>query len=82
MIRILLISMIFIQQFALNGQIKADYSNDEHWLILPKDNQNILTPYITDSSLISYAEVFYIYRTVVTDKRKKNLNGSIIHEEQ
>ena len=82
MIRILLISMIFIQQFALNGQIKADYSNDEHWLILPKDNQNILTPYITDSSLISYADVFYIYPTVFTDKKNKNWNVSIDDEEQ
>ena len=82
MVRILLISMIFIQQFALNGQIIADYSNNEHWLILPEDNKNILEPYITDSSLISYADVFYIYPTVFTDKKNKNWNESIDDEEQ
>jgi hypothetical protein len=74
--------MIFIQQFALNGQIIADYSNNEHWLILPEDNKNILEPYITDSSLISYADVFYIYPTVFTDKKNKNWNESIDDEEQ
>ena len=82
MVRILLISMIFIQQFALNGQIIADYSKPEHWLILPEDNQGILEPYIKDSSLISYADVFYIYPTVFTDKKNKNWNISIDDEEQ
>jgi hypothetical protein len=66
----------------LNGQIIADYSNNEHWLILPEDNKNILEPYITDSSLISYADVFYIYPTVFTDKKNKNWNESIDDEEQ
>ena len=74
--------MIFIQQFALNGQINADYSNPEHWLILPDNNQNILKPYITDSSLISYADVFYIYPTVFTDKKNENWNVSIDDKEQ
>ena len=74
--------MIFIQHFALISQIKADYSNTEHWLILPEHNQNILEPYITDSSLISYADVFYIYPTVFTDKKNKNWNISIDDDNQ
>ena len=82
MVRILLISLIFIQQFTFNAQIKADYSNPEHWLILPEDNQKILEPYIKDSALISYADVFYIYPTVFTDKKNENWNVSIDDDEQ
>ena len=82
MVRLFLISVIFIQQFALISQITANYSNTEHWLILPEHNQNILEPYITDSSLISYADVFYIYPTVFTDKKNKNWNISIDDKNQ
>lgn len=82
MVRILLILMIIIQQFTLNAQIKADYSNKDHWLILPEHNETILQPYISDSSLISYADVFYLYPTVFTDKKNKDWNISIDDEEQ
>lgn len=82
MVRILLILMIIIQQFTLNAQIKADYSNKDHWLILPEHNETILQPYISDSSLISYADVFYLYPTVFTDKKNKDWNVSIDDEEQ
>lgn len=82
MVRIFLISIIIIQHFTLNSQIIADYSNAEHWLILPEDDQKILRPYITDSSLISYADVFYIYPTVFTEKKNKNWNISIDDEDQ
>jgi hypothetical protein len=74
--------MIIIQQFTLNAQIKADYSNKDHWLILPEHNETILQPYISDSSLISYADVFYLYPTVFTDKKNKDWNISIDDEEQ
>ena len=82
MVRLLLIFLIFIQHSTLNAQIEANYSNTEHWLILPADGQNILEPYINDSSLISYADVFYIYPTVFTDKKNKRWNISIDDNEQ
>jgi len=81
-VRILPILMIIIQQFTLNAQIKADYSNKDHWLILPEHNETILQPYISDSSLISYADVFYLYPTVFTDKKNKDWNVSIDDKEQ
>lgn len=82
MIRLLLISIIFIQQFALNSQIEADYSNPEHWLISPARKDSIHKAYISDSNLLGYADVFYIYPTVFTDKKNKDWNVSIDNNAQ
>ncbi|MEJ6589583.1 MAG: DUF3089 domain-containing protein [Crocinitomicaceae bacterium] len=80
--QLILISIIIIQQFALNSQIEADYSNLDHWLISPDNKNKLHEAYIKDSSLIEYADVFYIYPTVFLDKKDPNWNVSIDNEEQ
>ena len=77
-----LICLFILQQFTFNSQISADYSNLDHWLIAPEQTNNIHEPFISDSSLISYADVFYVYPTVFLDKKNSNWNISIDDEEQ
>ena len=79
---LILILILIIQQFNVNAQIEADYSNPKHWLISPENKNKLHQDYITDSSLIQYADVFYIYPTVFLDKKDPNWNVSIDNEEQ
>ena len=77
-----LICLFILQQFAFNSQVSADYSNLDHWLITPEQTSNIHEQFISDSSLISYADVFYVYPTVFLDKKNSDWNISIDDQEQ
>ena len=77
-----LICIFILQQSTFNSQIPADYSNLDHWLIAPGQTSNIHSQFISDSSLINYADVFYVYPTVFLDKKNSNWNISIDDEEQ
>lgn len=73
----LLISFFILQQFDFNSQILADYSNPKHWVILPDHDTSLHKAFISDTSLISYADVFYVYPTVYTNKKYNDWNVSI-----
>ena len=77
-----LICLFILQQFAFNSQVSADYSNLDHWLIAPDQTSNIHEQFISDSSLISYADVFYVYPTVFLDKKNSDWNISVDDKEQ
>ena len=77
-----LICLFILQQFAFNSQVSADYSNLDHWLITPEQTSNIHEQFISDSSLISYADVFYVYPTVFLDKKNSDWNISVDDKEQ
>ena len=82
MIRALLVFVFIIQQIEFNAQLIADYSDTSSWVILPSKENNLHAEYIIDSSLLSYADVFYIYPTVFTDKKNEQWNISIEDTEQ
>ena len=82
MIRGLLLFLFIIQQFECNAQIIANYSDTSHWVLRPDIENNLFENYIQDSADIKYADVFYIYPTVFTDKKNKNWNISIDDAEQ
>lgn len=77
-----LISLFILQQSTFNSQVLADYSNPEHWVISPQHDTSLHKAFISDSSLISYADVFYVYPTVYLDKKHKEWNVSIDNMEQ
>ena len=78
----LLIFIFILQQFDFNSQVVADYSNPEHWMISPQDDTSLHKAFISDTSLLSYADVFYVYPTVYLDKKEKDWNVSIDNKEQ
>jgi hypothetical protein len=77
-----ILSLLILQHFSFNSQVIADYSNPEHWVISPKHDSSLHVAFVSDSTLISYADVFYVYPTVFTDKKYKDWNVSIDNEEQ
>ena len=77
-----LISLFILQQSTFNSQVLADYSNPEHWVISPQHDTSLHKAFISDSSLISYADVFYVCPTVYLDKKHKEWNVSIDNVEQ
>ena len=78
----LLIFIFILQQFDFNSQVVADYSNPEHWMISPQDDTSLHKAFISDTSLLSYADVFYVYPTVYLNKKEKDWNVSIDNKEQ
>ena len=78
----LIIFIFILQQFDFNSQVVADYSNPEHWMISPQDDTSLHKAFISDTSLLSYADVFYVYPTVYLNKKEKDWNVSIDNKEQ
>ncbi len=76
-----LLLLVILQQTFFNSQTISDYSNLEHWVISPKHDTSLHIAYISDTKLISYADVFYVYPTVYTDNKYKDWNISIENEE-
>ncbi len=77
-----LICIFILQQSTFNSQIPADYSNSDHWVISPEHDTSLHKAFINDTSLIAYADVFYVYPTVYLDKKEKDWNISIDNQEQ
>jgi hypothetical protein len=78
----IILSLFILQHTTFNSQVVADYSNTEHWVISPKHDTSLHVAYISDTTLMAYADVFYVYPTVFTDKKYKDWNVSIDNEEQ
>jgi hypothetical protein len=75
---ILLYSINSINTFSQS----VDYADAKNWAVLPSFSNDQLKNYITDSSWIAKADVFYVYPTLFLDKKDTNWNIGIEQSDQ
>ena len=75
----LFLFLIFVNN-SLFSQV--DYSIQSNWAVLPNQMNSPISEFITDSSWIGKADVFYVYPTLFLDKSDTAWNISIEDEGQ
>ena len=71
----LFLFLIFVNNFFFSQQM--DYSVETNWAILPNQLNSPISEFISDSSWIDKADVFYVYPTLFLDKSDTAWNISI-----
>ncbi|MFM6915068.1 MAG: DUF3089 domain-containing protein, partial [Aquirufa sp.] len=61
---------------------EIDYSKKENWAVQPGSYPNSLMSQVQDSSLWEQADVFYVYPTLLLDKKDKRWNVSLNDQDQ
>jgi hypothetical protein len=80
--KILIIILFLIYANKLAFTQKVDYSDSKNWAVLPSFKNELIKEFIQDSSLISKADVFYVYPTLFLDKKDTLWNIDLNESEQ
>jgi hypothetical protein len=79
-ILIIILFIIFTNKLAHSQQI--DYSESVNWAVLPTFQNDLIKEFVRDSSLISKADVFYVYPTLFLEEKDTAWNIEINESEQ
>jgi hypothetical protein len=79
-ILIIILFIIYVNKSAFAQN--TDYSVSKNWAVLPMFKNELIQEFVKDSSLITKADVFYVYPTLFLDEKDTAWNIDINNSEQ